>query len=132
MKRAVVPAGGPARRILRCCRGVYRWSFAAEEGCWRTGKENKASFEKGDEKGSVYQLLSREMPDKTQVPDGILHGTDVFLMGLTANNGEQNLWSHMETAHGVSRFTGDMEKEAKCVLRPTLLLGFISALSIRW
>jgi hypothetical protein len=45
----------------------------------------------------------------------ILHGTDVFLMGLTANNGEQNLWSHMETAHGVSRFTGDMEKEGQSV-----------------
>jgi hypothetical protein len=57
------------------------------------------------------------MPDGTAVPEGmvrcVLHGSDVVLLTLTANNGEQNLWNHMETAHAITRFTGDMEKEKK-------------------
>jgi hypothetical protein len=81
------------------------------------GNKNTSSFEKGAEKGSVYQLLSRQMPDGTAVPEGkvrcVLLGSDVVLLTLTANNGEQNLWNHMETAHAITRFTGGMEKEKK-------------------
>jgi hypothetical protein len=65
----------------------------------------------------VYQLLSREMPDGTAMPKGkircVLHGTEVVLLTLTANNGEQNLWNHMESAHAITRCTGDMEKDKK-------------------